>query len=150
MLRLGVFSVIIFGVVFGFFSLMNWLLFPPNDKEAANPINNGTSLDDLLDDNNTGGTNPDQDSGGDNNDGSQDDDSQTDQNNGNGPDNSQPDNTGQGESEIYVVRSGDSLMDIARKFYNDPSKYEYIMEVNNIEDPDKIWVGQKLTIPKVE
>jgi LysM repeat protein len=45
---------------------------------------------------------------------------------------------------IYVVESGDSLAAIAGKFNVTMSA---IMEANNISDPNRVLVGQKLTIP---
>jgi LysM repeat protein len=44
----------------------------------------------------------------------------------------------------YVVESGDSLAAIAGKFNVTMSA---IMEANNITDPNRVLVGQKLTIP---
>jgi len=51
------------------------------------------------------------------------------------------------EQTIYTVKSGDMLMLIAKRFYGDESKYTLIMEANDIKDPNKIAVGQKLIIP---
>lgn len=50
----------------------------------------------------------------------------------------------------YKIQKGDSLQKISKKFYNDPQKYRLIMEANNIEDPDRIQVGQEIVIPPVE
>ena len=51
--------------------------------------------------------------------------------------------------KIYEVAAGDSLSKIAKHFYNDTSKYMKIFEANKdqLSDPDKIKVGQKLRIP---
>ncbi|MEA4816357.1 MAG: LysM peptidoglycan-binding domain-containing protein [Lachnospiraceae bacterium] len=49
--------------------------------------------------------------------------------------------------EYYVVEAGDSLEYISRKFYGDRSKMKEIMELNNIEDPDKIYFGYKIKLP---
>lgn len=57
--------------------------------------------------------------------------------------------TTQTGQRTYTVKSGDSLMSIARQFYNDASKYKLIQEANNIEDPNHIVVGQKLVIPEI-
>ena len=51
------------------------------------------------------------------------------------------------EGLYYTVKSGDMLMTLAKKYYGDESKYTLIMEANNISDPNKIAVGQKLFIP---
>lgn len=49
----------------------------------------------------------------------------------------------------YVVRSGDSLWAIAKKYYGDGSKYTRIQEANKdkIKNPALIYPGQKLVIP---
>lgn len=54
------------------------------------------------------------------------------------------------EVEYYVIESGDTLWGIAAKFLGNGSKYPEIFEANRevIEDPDKIFVGQKIRIPK--
>ena len=54
------------------------------------------------------------------------------------------------EPEYYVIKSGDTLWGIASKFLGNGSKYPEIFEANRevIEDPDKIFVGQKIRIPK--
>ena len=54
------------------------------------------------------------------------------------------------ETEYYVIESGDTLWGIAAKFLGNGSKYPEIFEANRevIEDPDKIFVGQKIRIPR--
>ena len=51
--------------------------------------------------------------------------------------------------EFYVIQSGDTLGKLARKFYGKAGDYPRIFEANReiIEDPDKIYVGQKIRIP---
>jgi len=51
---------------------------------------------------------------------------------------------------IYEVASGDTLSKIAKKFYGEAGKYMKIFEANKdqLKDPDKISVGQKLKIPE--
>lgn len=51
--------------------------------------------------------------------------------------------------EFYVIQSGDTLSKLAKKYYGDAMKYPKIFEANRevIEDPDKIYVGQKIRIP---
>jgi LysM repeat protein len=53
-------------------------------------------------------------------------------------------------AKVYEVVGGDSLSKIAKKFYGDASKYMKIFEANKdqLADPDKIKVGQKLKIPE--
>jgi len=54
------------------------------------------------------------------------------------------------EPEYYVIKSGDTLWKVAEEFLGNGSKYPEIFEANRevIEDPDKIFVGQKIRIPK--
>jgi len=51
--------------------------------------------------------------------------------------------------ETYEVKSGDNLSKISKQFYGDPNEYMRIFYANRdqLRDPDKIQVGQKLTIP---
>jgi nucleoid-associated protein YgaU len=52
--------------------------------------------------------------------------------------------------EWYTVQSGDTLSEIAQKFYGDASRDSYmkIAKANNLANPDLIKVGQKLQIPR--
>jgi nucleoid-associated protein YgaU len=56
------------------------------------------------------------------------------------------------EVEFYVVKSGDTLSKIAKEFYGNAMKYPEIFEANKevIKDPDLIYPGQKLRIPKID
>ena len=57
---------------------------------------------------------------------------------------------GQTEAEnAYVVKKGDSLWTIAEEVYSDGFKWTIIAEENNLERPDAIEVGMKLTIPEI-
>ena len=51
--------------------------------------------------------------------------------------------------EYYVIQSGDSLSKIAKQYYGDAMQYPRIFDANKevIEDPDKIYPGQKIRIP---
>lgn len=53
------------------------------------------------------------------------------------------------EHRMHDVVSGDTLSGLAKKYYGDASKYHRIFEANRdqLNDPDKIKVGQKLKIP---
>ncbi|MBV9211854.1 MAG: LysM peptidoglycan-binding domain-containing protein [Acidobacteria bacterium] len=55
---------------------------------------------------------------------------------------------GQG-GQTYEVKSGDTLSKISKHFYGDANEYMRIFYANRdqINDPDKIQVGQKLNIP---
>jgi len=52
-------------------------------------------------------------------------------------------------AKVYEVVAGDTLSKISKKFYGDANKYMKIFEANKdqLKDPDKINVGQKLKIP---
>jgi nucleoid-associated protein YgaU len=49
----------------------------------------------------------------------------------------------------YTVQKGDTLSKISKQYYGDANKYMKIFEANKdkLKDPDKIQVGQVLTIP---
>ena len=51
--------------------------------------------------------------------------------------------------QTYVVRSGDTLFSISRKFYKSPKRWKEILEANkkNIPDPKDLTIGQTLVIP---
>ena len=53
-------------------------------------------------------------------------------------------------AQTYVVVAGDTLSKISKKFYGDANQYQKIFEANKdqLKDPDKINVGQKLKIPQ--
>ena len=55
------------------------------------------------------------------------------------------------EAAFYEVKSGDTLSKIAKEHYGDAMKYNSIFEANKpmLTDPDKIYPGQKLRIPKL-
>jgi len=52
-------------------------------------------------------------------------------------------------TQWYEVKKGDTLWKIAKQFYGDGSLYPEIFKANTdqLKDPDKIKVGQKLRIP---
>ena len=53
------------------------------------------------------------------------------------------------EPRFHNVVAGDTLSGLAKKYYGDASKYNRIFEANRdqLSDPDRIRVGQKLKIP---
>ncbi|MDX1707779.1 MAG: peptidoglycan-binding protein LysM [Desulfobacterales bacterium] len=55
------------------------------------------------------------------------------------------------ETEFYVIQKGDSLSKIAKQYYGDAMKYPVIFEANRevIKDPDLIYPGQTVRIPKL-
>jgi nucleoid-associated protein YgaU len=59
-------------------------------------------------------------------------------------------NAGQA-GDFYTVRSGDTLSKIAKQHYGDANRYSAIFEANRpmLSDPDKIYPGQTLRIPRL-
>ncbi len=57
--------------------------------------------------------------------------------------------TGAAAGRTYTVQSGDTLSKIAQRHYGEAGQWRKIFEANRgtISDPDKIQVGQQLTIP---
>lgn len=53
------------------------------------------------------------------------------------------------EGKTYVVRKGDTLQKISKKFYGTTKGWRKIFEANRrvLKDPDKLQIGQKLVIP---
>ena len=54
-------------------------------------------------------------------------------------------------SEYYTVKSGDTLSKIAKQFYGSADRYSVIFEANKpmLADPDKIYPGQVLRVPRL-
>ena len=50
-----------------------------------------------------------------------------------------------GTGNVYIIKSGDTLSQIATKY---GTSIEALSKANNITDPSKIRVGQKLIIPE--
>jgi tetratricopeptide (TPR) repeat protein len=53
-------------------------------------------------------------------------------------------------THTYVVKEGDTLASISRKFYKTSSRWKEILDANKkkIDDPDSLKAGRRLTIPK--
>jgi hypothetical protein len=53
---------------------------------------------------------------------------------------------------VYEVKAGDTLSGIAKKLTHGKLNYQQIFEANRglLQDPDRIQVGQKLTIPNFQ
>ena len=49
-------------------------------------------------------------------------------------------------ASTYTVKRGDTLWDIAQKYLGDPYKYKYLATINNIPNPDLIYVGQVIKL----
>lgn len=56
---------------------------------------------------------------------------------------------GSNGGQTYTVKSGDTLSKISKEFYGDSNEYMAIFYANRstLKDPNKIQVGQPLTIP---
>lgn len=52
-----------------------------------------------------------------------------------------------GGGQEYTVKSGDTLASIAEAGLGSSDKWQEIAQANNIQNPDRIFAGQKLTIP---
>ena len=53
-----------------------------------------------------------------------------------------------GEGQTYTVQPNDTLTTIAQKFYGEQSKYDLIVDANNLSDDTPLRVGQELVIPE--
>ena len=60
-----------------------------------------------------------------------------------------PEEWAQEGPQTYTVKSGDTLSKISKQHYGDANEYMRIFYANRdkLNDPDKIQVGQELTIP---
>jgi nucleoid-associated protein YgaU len=65
-----------------------------------------------------------------------------------------PDTGGQGANQgrdrTYVVKPGDTLRDLAVRFYGDVDLAQLIAEANGIDDTSQLRIGQELKIPSQE
>jgi nucleoid-associated protein YgaU len=52
-----------------------------------------------------------------------------------------------GDTQSYIIQSGDNLSKVSKHFYGDPNKYQKIAQANGIADANKIQAGQTITIP---
>jgi len=60
------------------------------------------------------------------------------------PSNGIPQEGGGGSARVYVVQKGDSPAGIAKRF---KVSYADLLRTNNVQDPKKLQIGQKLMIP---
>lgn len=51
------------------------------------------------------------------------------------------------DGKFHVVRKGETLSDISKKYYGTVKLHKFIMKANDISDADRILVGQRLRIP---
>src|SRR3990167_5172386 len=54
------------------------------------------------------------------------------------------------ESGQYTVKSGDTLASIAEERLGSQDRWQEIARANNLENPDRIFEGQTLTIPAAQ
>jgi nucleoid-associated protein YgaU len=49
----------------------------------------------------------------------------------------------------YVVQKGDTLINLARRYYSDPARWKDIWQANRntVPNPDRIMPGQELVLP---
>lgn len=60
----------------------------------------------------------------------------------------EPDDDGEvADGETYTVQPGDTLTRIAQQFYDDPRKFDLIVDANNLDSGTQLRVGQELIIP---
>jgi LysM repeat protein len=52
--------------------------------------------------------------------------------------------------QTYVIKKGDTLGSIAKKFYGSSKHWKKIAATNNIDDPARIKIGQMLEVPALE
>jgi nucleoid-associated protein YgaU len=52
-----------------------------------------------------------------------------------------------GADQSYSVKSGDNLSKISNRFYGSPNHYSKIAAASKIADPNKIKVGEEITVP---
>ena len=52
-----------------------------------------------------------------------------------------------GEARVHVVKKGETLSEIAKDFFGDEARWTVIARANDIDDPSKLEVGTRLTIP---
>jgi nucleoid-associated protein YgaU len=57
--------------------------------------------------------------------------------------------TSGGANQSYSVKSGDTLSKISARFYGSPNHYSQIAAASSIADPNKIQVGQQITVPVI-
>jgi nucleoid-associated protein YgaU len=51
-------------------------------------------------------------------------------------------------SAIHVVAKGETLWRIAKQYYGNGKRWTDIAQANNLSDPNRLYVGMKLTIPR--
>lgn len=52
-----------------------------------------------------------------------------------------------GADQPYTIKAGDNLSKVSKLFYGNANHYMKIAQANHMENPDKIQVGQQITVP---
>jgi LysM repeat protein len=47
----------------------------------------------------------------------------------------------------YTVQKGDTILGISKKYYGSTEKAAQIIEINNLTDADKLYIGQEIKLP---
>lgn len=55
-----------------------------------------------------------------------------------------------GHARTYTMVEGDTLWELANKFYGDPTVYPVFLEVNSIDNPRTIPVGRVINVPSYD
>jgi LysM repeat protein len=63
------------------------------------------------------------------------------------PEGEQPPATEGGKSKLYVVKSGDTLTEISKRFYGTTEHADYIADANNLDASAGLVIGDELVIP---
>ena len=50
---------------------------------------------------------------------------------------------------IYTIKEGDTITSISYRFYNEPLYWFIIADVNNIENPLELTIGNNIIIPNI-
>jgi nucleoid-associated protein YgaU len=50
--------------------------------------------------------------------------------------------------KTYTIEAGDTILKICKNEYGNDSKAEEIMELNDIKDPSKLYVGMEIKLPE--
>jgi len=53
-------------------------------------------------------------------------------------------------AKTYTMKDGDTLWELAQRFYGDPTLYPVFLEVNQISNPRTIPVGKVITVPSFD
>lgn len=49
---------------------------------------------------------------------------------------------------MYIVKQGDTLMGICKRYYGTTTKYQEVMQYNGLDDRDMLYIGQQIKLPE--